>query len=229
MACRIEELLSDIPSSPLAARRPDARRLQATFCFSSRSRHTRCSRDWSSDVCSSDLELEPLALPEELPVGELIADHVRPRRGLVHDRDARLELPGPREQRGQVDAGLPIDAGTERLVEQYPAQPARGGRIGNVKLLSRVADVVGHVQGIAPVPGPDAERRLQVQGTVLNDLRFARIVDARVDPRPRRETLLVLPAEADGRPGDVELAETLEGDASVDEPVEPLVAALGSE
>src|SRR2546429_4580128 len=25
------------------------------FFFSSRSRHTRCSRDWSSDVCSSDL------------------------------------------------------------------------------------------------------------------------------------------------------------------------------
>src|SRR5256884_4259366 len=29
------------------------------FFFSSRRRHTRCSRDWSSDVCSSDLgELE---------------------------------------------------------------------------------------------------------------------------------------------------------------------------
>src|SRR6266436_9803429 len=27
-----------------------------SFCFfSSRRRHTRCSRDWSSDVCSSDL------------------------------------------------------------------------------------------------------------------------------------------------------------------------------
>src|SRR5207245_5807766 len=25
------------------------------FCFSSRRRHTRCYRDWSSDVCSSDL------------------------------------------------------------------------------------------------------------------------------------------------------------------------------
>src|SRR2546422_11025639 len=25
------------------------------FFFSSRRRHTRCSRDWSSDVCSSDL------------------------------------------------------------------------------------------------------------------------------------------------------------------------------
>src|SRR5687768_18035930 len=28
------------------------------FFFSSRRRHTRCSRDWSSDVCSSDLLIE---------------------------------------------------------------------------------------------------------------------------------------------------------------------------
>src|SRR6266550_9559208 len=28
------------------------------FFFSSRRRHTRCSRDWSSDVCSSDLSFE---------------------------------------------------------------------------------------------------------------------------------------------------------------------------
>src|SRR5439155_1758368 len=27
------------------------------FCFSSRRRHTRWPRDWSSDVCSSDLEV----------------------------------------------------------------------------------------------------------------------------------------------------------------------------
>src|SRR2546429_5625163 len=27
------------------------------FFFSSRRRHTRCSRDWSSDVCSSDLAM----------------------------------------------------------------------------------------------------------------------------------------------------------------------------
>src|SRR6266550_1656932 len=31
------------------------------FFFSSRRRHTRCSRDWSSDVCSSDLEAARLA------------------------------------------------------------------------------------------------------------------------------------------------------------------------
>src|SRR5205809_2654532 len=29
--------------------------LACVFFFSSRRRHTRCSRDWSSDVCSSDL------------------------------------------------------------------------------------------------------------------------------------------------------------------------------
>src|SRR2546429_6042 len=31
------------------------------FFFSSRRRHTRCSRDWSSDVCSSDLRTPTLA------------------------------------------------------------------------------------------------------------------------------------------------------------------------
>src|SRR2546422_4461105 len=31
------------------------------FFFSSRRRHTRCSRDWSSDVCSSDLYRRPMA------------------------------------------------------------------------------------------------------------------------------------------------------------------------
>src|SRR2546429_8676137 len=36
------------------------------FFFSSRRRHTRCSRDWSSDVCSSDLAFyEQLVYDEE--------------------------------------------------------------------------------------------------------------------------------------------------------------------
>src|SRR5215813_7113013 len=32
--------------------------LVSCFFFSSRRRHTRCGRDWSSDVCSSDLDLD---------------------------------------------------------------------------------------------------------------------------------------------------------------------------
>src|SRR2546429_2894388 len=44
------------PDRPLwhQARHERARR-RLRFFFSSRRRHTRCSRDWSSDVCSSDL------------------------------------------------------------------------------------------------------------------------------------------------------------------------------
>src|SRR5690606_40850478 len=40
---------------------PDALSPVADLFFSSRRRHTRFSRDWSSDVCSSDLHLEALA------------------------------------------------------------------------------------------------------------------------------------------------------------------------
>src|SRR5690606_40180941 len=40
------------------------------FFFSSRSRHTRFSRDWSSDVCSSDLPLDPVAAAEVIADGE---------------------------------------------------------------------------------------------------------------------------------------------------------------
>src|SRR6266550_6337592 len=40
-------------------------RLLYFFFFSSRRRHTRCSRDWSSDVCSSDLlRVREVRIPE---------------------------------------------------------------------------------------------------------------------------------------------------------------------
>src|SRR2546429_5398718 len=55
------------------------------FFFSSRRRHTRCSRDWSSDVCSSDL----------VPGGDLLRrlHRVRNRGGVSveHTVDYRLE------------------------------------------------------------------------------------------------------------------------------------------
>src|SRR2546429_4685338 len=57
-------------------------RLYIIFFFSSRRRHTRCSRDWSSDVCSSDLIAAPgddewmLGLQGENVGGEL-QSHLR--------------------------------------------------------------------------------------------------------------------------------------------------------
>src|SRR5690606_41062767 len=41
------------------------------FFFASRRRHTRFSRDWSSDVCSSDLEIMPVAVGLDHRDGEL--------------------------------------------------------------------------------------------------------------------------------------------------------------
>src|SRR5690606_40495479 len=37
-------------------------RIWLIFFFSSRRRHTRFSRDWSSDVCSSDLDNQPFLI-----------------------------------------------------------------------------------------------------------------------------------------------------------------------
>src|SRR5207245_627137 len=47
MTCRVSIA---VPSSSLAC---------SPFALSSRRRHTRCYRDWSSDVCSSDLPARP--------------------------------------------------------------------------------------------------------------------------------------------------------------------------
>src|SRR5690606_40427641 len=44
------------------------------FFFSSRRRHTRFSRDWSSDVCSSDLELKQLRVQQVLSSAGELAD-----------------------------------------------------------------------------------------------------------------------------------------------------------
>src|SRR3989449_6377306 len=77
------------------------------FFFSSRRRHTRCSRDWSSDVCSSDLlivaggeqDLLRRAAANLSPVTVVQPEGVNVRDLLLHDtvliarRDlARLEI-----------------------------------------------------------------------------------------------------------------------------------------
>src|SRR6266511_1816679 len=85
------------------------------FFFSSRRRHTRFSRDWSSDVCSSDLAFDqrrPYELPERLRLNHwaLPGEWTIGRENVVldraggsiayrfHARDAHLVLsPGARE------------------------------------------------------------------------------------------------------------------------------------
>src|SRR2546422_1224846 len=63
------------------------------FFFSSRRRHTRCSRDWSSDVCSSDLFRPGIS-------------EIHFRVGCFHLHVARKEFPVMLEGRG-VKRGSP--------------------------------------------------------------------------------------------------------------------------
>src|SRR2546429_2500185 len=71
------------------------------FFFSSRRRHTRCSRDWSSDVCSSDLhvtELDVGSLRSRTPFGLVERDGLAG--GRVGKRPAGGGIPHCSLQRG---------------------------------------------------------------------------------------------------------------------------------
>src|SRR5690606_40507815 len=62
--------------------------LACLFFFSSRRRHTRFSRDWSSDVCSSDLyamgHISGGHFNPAVTVGVLVARRIEPLEALVY-------------------------------------------------------------------------------------------------------------------------------------------------
>src|SRR2546429_9534032 len=85
------------------------------FFFSSRRRHTRCSRDWSSDVCSSDL-VRPVV--ERLPdtgLGRFGGDpldvglEVRIR-GNRNFQVTRQIVEDPRHIRGALNVGVAAES-----------------------------------------------------------------------------------------------------------------------
>src|SRR5256885_9911126 len=59
--------------------------LSASFFFSSRRRHTRCSPDWSSDVCSSDLGMVRTTRGAAIQESELPAVYAPPGRQTYKD------------------------------------------------------------------------------------------------------------------------------------------------
>src|SRR3989449_7579455 len=129
---------------------PSASDTLGVFFFSSRRRHTRCSRDWSSDVCSSDLcgsgrkykrccGAEPSiaagAVATEPPlggrgameramaeVGRLLADREF---GSIEEMNAYLERALADPGRAAPPPRTPIERAQELI---YQAWEARGGR-----------------------------------------------------------------------------------------------------
>src|SRR5947209_12188400 len=125
------------------------------FFFSSRRRHTRYWRDWSSDVCSSDLRLvgiegvaalvdvgraHRLAHPEDAAVGLLLAaDHPEQRRlaGAVRPDDpddpAARQLEREVVDQDAIAVPLPQVVGLDQRIA--PARARRYGRRQAVRSL----------------------------------------------------------------------------------------------
>src|SRR5215217_126000 len=91
------------------------------FFFSSRRRHTRYWRDWSSDVCSSDLGRRALGGDDvtQLAVGAYDGEYDERGRD-----EARGLADGPREHRLHPQVGSDGDHG----VEQHAGTPVVGRR-----------------------------------------------------------------------------------------------------
>src|SRR5690554_8068885 len=73
------------------------------FFFSSRRRHTRCGRDWSSDVCSSDLLVDSL--------DATVASRTRTLR-------ERLAALGQERRSEERRVGKSVDLGGRRIIKK---------------------------------------------------------------------------------------------------------------
>src|SRR2546422_10558260 len=104
------------------------------FFFSSRRRHTRCSRDWSSDVCSSDLgdDLEPYAIRGD--GFERIAGLRIRRGGELAQLIAGLGRPVLRAELERLDRksvveGKRVDLGGRRIIKKKKKRKSRSNTV----------------------------------------------------------------------------------------------------
>src|SRR5699024_5166367 len=121
----------------------------ALFFFSSRRRHTRSKRDWSSDVCSSDLALVPATGDGQLPTG------AEQERQLLGHRLGEWLTSGSRHEHSTCAVGpgqYLIEGLAPHIGTHDHAGPAPEGSVvhGAVPVLGPSAQVV-HVDGQQPL------------------------------------------------------------------------------
>src|SRR2546428_5267307 len=117
--------------------------MQSLFFFSSRRRHTRSDRDWSSDVCSSDLREGDVVEEMERQIGRQ-AKHLNQRLGeLEGDAGAaevlvlRLAVGTPRVEDGV--RGRQLVAWQVMVRHDDIHTGGTGGRDGSVRCYSTIA------------------------------------------------------------------------------------------
>src|SRR5882724_5967020 len=99
------------------------RRRYEFFFFSSRRRHTRCLSDWSSDVCSSDLDGADAGW-----VSRQVARVLKERMGLAAEPRRRQPVPAGADTPGRgvrpaPDAARPDPARPQAAPTSIPMQP----------------------------------------------------------------------------------------------------------
>src|SRR5687768_9871404 len=118
--------------------------LFCVFFFSSRRRHTRCSRDWSSDVCSSDL-----ALTQARKFGGPVLVHVLTTKGQGYDIAVANE-------NDQMHQAPPFDRETGDATAVAPAGWTSVFRDEIVRIGDERPDVVGITAAMLYPVGLDA-------------------------------------------------------------------------
>src|SRR5256885_2161803 len=95
------------------------------FFFSSRRRHTRLQGDWSSDVCSSDLDDEDLGVGKVDELEHAVHHRVAERDERVHEaeqeaveQDLRKDRDEEFEVHGAVGGGVPVDHPANAAAEE---------------------------------------------------------------------------------------------------------------
>src|SRR6266542_1873689 len=138
------------------------------FFFSSRRRHTSCYRDWSSDVCSSDLEdFQGLAvlfkrvknIAKELPAGtasDRTALTEPAERALVEELDARRPRIEAAAARSDYRAAFMDIAGLRAAVDRFFTEVfvmADDVRVRNARLtlMADLRDLILHLADISEI------------------------------------------------------------------------------
>src|SRR2546422_4497150 len=88
------------------------------FFFSSRRRHTRCSRDWSSDVCSSDLQTRGTVVDKRTDIwafGAVLYEMLSGRKAFAGDT--------VRSEERRVGKG--VDLGGRRIIKKKKRRSRR--------------------------------------------------------------------------------------------------------
>src|SRR2546429_2054129 len=125
------------------------------FFFSSRRRHTRCSRDWSSDVCSSDLRAAPPGTKESFLPGTSFTPLISPR----NSRRGKAHI-GHRSQKPNGREGFPVSLEIDKPEPSESMLAADRGRRDLFLCFFRVAHrVLRSLDGVVQIVFVDFQLR----------------------------------------------------------------------